>query len=520
MTLSELWYSTQAILPEVILALMICVVIVADMFVRLERSRVVCSALGLLGTALALGALWITPEIGARFFEGSVAFDNFTVLFKLLLLSGTLITMVFILTSRETAGYRHGEQVALVMGATLGGCLLAAAQDFIIFILALETLSLCSYVLAGAIKHERPSAEASLKYLLFGAVASGVMLFGLSYAYGLSGSIQIGEALGAVGRLITSTDPMLTIAGVFTLLLILAGLGFKIAMAPFQFWAPDVYQGAPTPITAFLSVVSKAAGFAALIRMVLPLLEGMMLSSISPTLDMNFVTLLMGILAVVTMTFGNLVALRQTDAKRLLAYSSIAHAGYLLLGLTLMPGQAGVEAIVFYFFIYLFMNLGAFWVVAVIVNRRGTAELEGFRGVAQEAPALCVAMFIFLISLTGLPPTAGFVAKFILFKAVVGAGVANLDQGIITATSSFYFTLAVVGVLNSALSLFYYMKIARAMVFDAPDPGRAPLGAAKWQSGFAVALAIPLLLLLNFGPLERLVSNLFETAPVLVSWMQ
>jgi NADH-quinone oxidoreductase subunit N len=285
------------------------------------------------------------------------------------------------------------------------------------------------------------------------------------------------------------------------LALLLAGLGFKIAMVPFHFWCPDVYQGAPTPITAFLSVVSKSAGFSALLRVMLPFF---LVAKPDLTLNVRFFGLMelpvfFGLLSVVTMTFGNLVALRQTDVKRLLAYSSIAHAGYLLMGLTVY-NRASIEAIFFYFFVYLFMNFGAFWVVIVLINRLGSSDIEKFRGAASKAPYLFAAMFIFLISLTGLPPTAGFVGKFMLFKVVIGAGLTQMTiAGLMTPMAVFYFAVALIGLLNSAISLYYYMKIARSMAFDKPLDDQ-PLGDDLGDRVYATLLAAPTLILLYFAP--------------------
>lgn len=517
MSLSELLQQLGNILPEVILTLTICVVILADMFSPLAHSRLVCGCLALLGTFGAIMALlspYGAPALHSSIdlFRGMIVRDGLAGFFKLLFLLGALATFLFSLRSEEVAGYRQGEYFSLLLGAVLGACFLVSSNNFLMMVLALETLSMCSYVLAGFLKHERPSAEAGLKYMLYGAVASGVMVFGISYLYGMTGTLGIegsmrffSSKIALLGRPVVPLGfaqqllPLL-----LALILVLVGLGFKMAMVPFQFWCPDVYQGAPTPVTAFLSVVSKAAGFAALLRLFLPLftsLEGAALAA------MAHLPVLFGVLAVVTMTFGNLVALRQTDVKRLLAYSSIAHAGYILLGMTVFRPES-LEAMMFYFFTYLFMNLGAFWVVIVLINRLGGAELSRFRGARQKAPFLFWMMFLFLISLTGLPPTAGFIAKFKIFEVVVGAGVAAMQGGALTPKAWFFFALALVGAVNSAISLAYYMKIARVMAFEQPD-NATPIPLDAFDVAYTLVFAVPTVgLLLYFTPILKLVSVL------------
>ncbi len=516
MTLLQLWQNSLSILPEIVLSLTICLVILADMFTPLAYSRTVCGLLSMLGVGWAL----ISVSSGYAFvhhlsipaFDGMLISDGLGAFFKLIFLLGALATMLFSLRSRELAGLRHGEYFGLLLGATLGACFLVSSGNFILFILALETLSMCSYVLAGFLKHDRISAEASLKYMLYGAVASGVMLFGISYLYGMTGTLDIPQTMRIMAAHLNSGGAVFSPAPfLLALVLVLAGLGFKIAMVPFHFWCPDVYQGSPTPVTAFLSVVSKAAGFSALLRLLLPLFDqklgggGLLASSIfANTAAQLHLPVLFGVLSVVTMVLGNLVALRQTDVKRLLAYSSIAHAGYLLLGLTVY-NRAAVEAVLFYFFIYMIMNLGAFWVVIVLINRLGGAEISRFRGVAYKSPFLAAMMIICLFSLTGLPPTAGFMAKLQLFQVVINAGMGAMNGDTITPQAWFYFGLALIGVLNSAVSLYYYMKIAREMALRQPEDERV-LGEDGFDRLYAALFGIPSLLLLHSTPLLVLVS--------------
>jgi NADH-quinone oxidoreductase subunit N len=527
MTLLELWTQAEGLLPELTLSVTLCAVIVADMFAPLRRSMAVCGWLSLAGTLTALGVVAARLPIGGRgsggsvpglnalTFFGAIVHDEISVFFHVLFLLGAAAIVLFSLRSRETAGYRQGEYYSLLLGAVLGACFLVSADNILVFVLGFETLSLCSYVLAGFVKHERLSAEASLKYMIYGAVTSGVMLFGLSYLYGLTGTLAIGDGMGALRDLSAAGGPQ-RLALMMIFVLVLAGIGFKIAMAPFHFWCPDVYQGSPTPVTAFLSVVSTAAGFGALLRLLLPFFMAAPAGPAAHDLPVLF-----GVFSVATMTLGNLVAIRQTDVKRLLAYSSIAHAGYMLLGLTVYTPES-LEAILFYLFVYLFMNLGAFWIVVVLVNRLGGPQIGLFRGVAAKAPFLFFALFVFLIALTGLPPTAGFVGKFMLFKVVVGAGISHMQAadgvggGGQTPMSAFYIALALATVLNSVVSLYYYMKIARVMVFEKAaeadaDRVRAGIGEERAlgddfldRAGAALFLA-PTLGLLYFAPVLDLI---------------
>ena len=510
MTLTDLWSQCNAIAPELVVTLALCLVVFADMFTPLERSRYVCGFIALLGTLAALVIILVRVNIGMSAFRpftfgGMLRHDQLSAFFRILFLLGSAATIFFSMRSRETEEYRQGEYYSLLLGALLGAMFVVGADHFILFFAGFETLSICCYVLAGSLKHERLSAEAGLKYMIYGAIASGIMLFGISYIYGITGRLSITDGLTALA--ILGTQKLVHPVALFLILtFVLAGIGFKIAMVPFHFWCPDVYQGAPTPITAFLAVVSKAAGFAALLRVMLPFFAVAKSSFAAYGNDLAQVQLpvFFGILAVVTMTFGNLVALRQTDVKRLLAYSSIAHAGYLLMGMTVYEASS-IEAMFFYLFIYLFMNLGAFWVVIALINRVGSAEIARFRGAAFRTPFLFVAMFIFLISLTGLPPTAGFVAKFMLFKVVVGAGLTQMSAaGALTPMAGFYFAVALIGVLNSAISLYYYMTIIRAMAFEMPEEG-SPLADNALDRVYAAAFAVPTLALLYFAPVFELI---------------
>ncbi len=508
-TLADVARDCALILPELTLVATLCLILLWDAALPLARSRrMAWPMIGGLGLALLLvligyGKHPVLASPGPVYaFSGMIVVDKLGDFFKVVFLLGTLGVVLFTLRSTELKDYRQGEYYTLMLGAVLGGAFLASSNNLLMLVLSLETLSLCSYVLVGYVKHDRLSAEASLKYILYGAVASAVMLFGVSYIYGMAGTLDLSRVFHGLA---SGEDNGLAVLIAFVL--VIGGLGFKMAAVPFHFWAPDVYQGAPTPITAFLSVVSKAAGFAALLRVFLPLfaVEGAVIpdnvlairGALLTTIQDAHLALLFWILSVATMTLGNLVAIVQKDVKRLLAYSSIAHAGYILMGMTVF-NNAALEAMLFYFFVYLFMNLGAWLVVVVLREVTGSSELSAYRGLAWRNPFLFTMMFIFLISLTGIPPTAGFLGKLQIFYVVVGAGLA--EGLVLSPASMFYISLAIIGGINTAISLYFYMRIAKVMVFDRPEAER-PLRLPAFDSVSLAAYGAPvLLLILIYGP--------------------
>lgn len=362
-----------------------------------------------------------------------------------------------------------GEFYALLLGVTLGMVLLASAVDMLMLFLSLEMVSLFSYIMVGYLSTERQSNEASLKYILFGAVSTGSMLYGITLLFGLTGTtkmIQIREmiAQGVSGGNNATTFLVATV-------LLLAGFGFKTAAVPFHFWCPDVYTGAPTPVTAFLSVAPKAAGFATLIRF---FFTGMSNSSGNgswgPLAAVNW-SLLVLLISVVTMTLGNIAALRQDNMKRMLAYSSIAHAGYIFMGTVVLTSQ-GLQAVLVYLITYLFMNLGAFLVVIEIYNLTGSFDLNDYRGLWRRSPFLTISMSIFMLSLMGIPPFAGFFGKLYVFGAAVNHNLA---------------WYAVVGALNSVVAVYYYARVIKTMVIE-PGEGGASDGLIRlsWTSQLLV----------------------------------
>tara|TARA_B100000029_G_scaffold507856_1_gene593424 strand:- start:525 stop:1724 length:1200 start_codon:yes stop_codon:yes gene_type:complete len=348
--------------------------------------------------------------------------------------------------SSEIKNIDKGEYYTLLLTVLLGLMLMVSSMNLIMIYLAIETVSIASYILAGMKTADKASNEASLKYVIFGSFASGIMLYGMSWLYGISGSTNIIEIHNS---LLGLWEDSFTIY--MAIIFILAGIGYKISMVPFHYWTPDVYEGAPTPITAFFSVAPKAAGIAMFIRVMHHLFtENGFVADIHPILNVEW-QFLVAVLAAGTMTIGNFLAIQQTNVKRILAYSSIAHAGYMLMSATILSENA-VKAIMFYLVVYLFMNLGAFIFAIFISNKLDIEDVDDYKGLGFRTPLNASLMVLFLVSLTGLPPTAGFIGKVYLFSALI-------------ESQSFYW-LAVVGILNSVVSLYYYFNIARSLWLD------------------------------------------------------
>ena len=484
------WSDLAHFLPESILMGVFLLALLADIVVR-GRHPVAPFLVTLAGLLAALAfAVADLPQEPRTVLGDLLIVDGMATFFRILFILASLAVVLFAWASEEIMGRgreHRGEFYALTALLTAGMCVMAEAREIVMVFLAVEMVGLTSYVMAGYMRRSLRSTEASLKYVIYGGVSSGIMLYGLSLLYGLTGQ----TTFGGIQRVLAAgaVDPF---ALLVVMVLILAGLGYKIAMVPFHFWAPDVYEGAPTPVAALFSVGPKAAGFALMIRFFYgtmvagPLTE----TGAVPLLRQVDWPLLIAVLSVVTMTFGNVVALRQNNIKRMLAYSSIAHVGYLLMGFLLLT-QAGLQAILFYLLVYAIMNLGAFLFVVAINNRLRSEELEDYAGLGFRAPWAAAMMIVFLFSLTGLPPTAGFIGKFYLFAEVM-----NRE----------YFWLAIVGVLNSVISLFYYMRIARAMYFTAAPDGAEPrLALSPLHMVVLAALAVPTLVFgIYWAPLKAM----------------
>ena len=473
-------------LPELAVTATILLLVLVHVAGTNRRSPA-AALLSLAGVGAALLLTAFQPgSPGDSLFEGMVALDGFAVFFKALTALATIVVVFMSMDSEELAGRSQAEYYIFLLSVLLGMFLLAAATDIVMLYLALELVSIPSYLLAGYLKGRESSTEASMKYVVYGATASGVMIYGFSLLFGLTGTTQIGE----IGRALAlgKTALPLYLAAV----MVAVGFGYKIAAVPFHMWSPDVYEGAPIPVTAFLSVGPKAAGFAVLVRFFYTVFatpgaaEGAW--TLSSTVDW---TLLFSVLSAATMTVGNLVAISQKNVKRLLAYSSIAHAGYMLMGFVLLT-PAGIKAILFYLVVYLFMNLGAFYVVILVANGTRSEEISDYSGLGSRAPFAAVSLAIFLFALTGIPPFSGFIGKVYLFAEVIHRGI---------------YWLVLVAAINSAISLYYYARIVKVMFLeDAKE--QAELSLPAFPKAILCLLVIPTLVLgVYWEPVSRVAAN-------------
>ena len=469
LSLTDFWY----ILPELVLTAGLLLVLVLEAATPKERHGwLAWLSVAVLGaTAVAL-----IPFVGlnATVSRGLMAVDGFGIFFKLVFLLAAALTILISKRYLEIEGARPGEYYFLVLCATLGMMFMAGGIDLLTIFIGLETMAVSFYILAGFLKPNRRSNEAGVKYYVLGAFSLGILLYGMSLLYGITGTTRLREIAEVL-----ATQP----AGIglkLGVVLVIAGMAFKIAAVPFHMWAPDVYEGAPTPITAFLSVGSKAASFAMLLRIVL---EGL------PAVSAEWRELLY-MLAVLSMVVGNIAALTQGNVKRMLAYSSIAHAGYVLIGVVAGTPR-GVTATLIYIMIYAFMQMGAFAVLALLRDRDVIGdELKDLSGLYFRNRPAAIAMLIFMLSLGGIPPTAGFMGKFWIFGAAIESG---------------YVWLAVIGVLMSAVSLYYYFRVVVFMWLK-EEVSTAPLRLSP-ALGLAVAVALVGTLVLGMYP-----ARMFEFA--------
>lgn len=433
------------LLPAIQVLVTALVVLLRDLFFKEHESRGFLALVSLLGLALAAGesiALWGLP--GSTFNDGFVL-DDFAIFFTLIFLLAAALTILSSIEYIRAAGIQEGEFYALILFATVGMIVMAAANDLLVFFLGLETMSVAVYVLSGMWRSDARSSEAAMKYFVMGAFATGFLLYGIALIYGATGSSNLNQI---ADFLVAQSDdwPVYLVGGGFLLLI---GFAFKVGAVPFHFWVPDVYEGAPTPVTGFMAVAVKAAAFAAWVRI--------LAHKLAP-LDADW-TVPLWTLAIATMTFGNLLALGQTSVKRMLAYSSIAHAGYLLIPLVVGEEWGGMP-LLFYVGAYTLMTFGAFAVLGCLAESNDSREsYRDFAGLGFRRPFLGLAMSIFMLSLAGFPPLAGFVGKFYVFRSAVLAG---------------YLGLAILGVLNSLLSVAYYLRVIVAMYMEEGGaPGRS-----------------------------------------------
>jgi NADH-quinone oxidoreductase subunit N len=493
------------ILPELIVGLAAVVVMIVDAFSR-PRQRLLTgtlSLLSLLAAAVASIWLWVARPLTTSAFNGMIVLDELRLSFTLIFLIVSILTILIATIWIETENLPAGEFHSLLLFATAGMMLMASAGDLVIIFLGLEILSIATYVLAGFRRTDTRSNESSLKYFILGSFASAFLLYGIALIYGATATNTLPGTTNITtiaARLDQSLYPPLLFAGIAMLLV---GFGFKIATAPFHVWTPDVYEGAPTPVTAFMAAGPKAAGFASFMRVFLfgfPIVTAA--ASTAGFAHKAWVGAL-AIMAALTMTIGNVVAIVQNNVKRMLAYSSIAHAGYALVGFVAAgaavdPAQrsAAVTAVVFYLLTYAVMNMGAFAVVTIIARKGDQRnDVEDYNGIGFSSPALAFSLSIFLLSLLGMPLTAGFMGKIMVFSAAVNQG---------------YVWLVVLGVLNTAISAYYYLRLIIVMFFRertaAWEPPRVP-------ASVAVALILTIVGVFYLGLFPGRVINAFSPKP-------
>lgn len=418
------------ILPEVLLLTLGILILIIDPFMKKDTVRRPFlgwfTAIGLL-LILCVSILFGRPAAPALVFGGMLRFDWIGFLFKMLFLFSAGVTALFFMDTENLSN--HAEAYLLLLAASLGMCLMASSADLVMLYLAIETTSIPLYILAGFLTANERSTEAGFKYMLFGALTSAVLLYGFSLIYGFTGKTNLYEL-----SIHFSNFDLVAISISF---LVLAGLAFKVSLFPFHFWAPDVYEGAPTPVAGFLSTASKAAGFAVILRL---------LTAVFPVVSPNW-SLILAVLATLTMTIGNFIAFTQKSVKRLLAYSSISHAGYAMIGMVAFS-QLGFASVVFYLIAYILTNLLAFGVVGIVGRATGSDDFPAFNGLSRRNSGLALGTLVAFLSLAGMPPFGGFVGKVFVFLAAVNSG---------------WIWLAVVGVLNSIVGLYYYLNVLKSV---------------------------------------------------------
>ena len=460
----------QLLMPELIIALTLLIVLVFDLFDSISKS--ILGWMTIVGSGIAL---WVSIQmhqagtVGTQF-NDMFKVDSFSLFFNIIFLVSTILVALISMSYLSRDDRKQGPYYLLILLATLGMMLMAAGNELIIVFLGLELMSLSLYVLAGYFRDNPASSEAGMKYLLLGAFASAFFLYGIALIYGGAGTTNvpaIAEALTAPNK-----SPLL-LAGMF---LLIVGFGFKVAIVPFHQWAPDVYEGAPTTIAAFISAGPKAAGFAAFLRIFMEAL---------PSLQVEWSSVVI-VLAMLTMTVGNVIAIAQTSIKRMLAYSSIAHAGYVLIGLA-AANNDGISSAMLYLLVYCVMNIGAFGAVILAKTEDGESlMISDYAGLGLRKPLLAMFMTIMLLSLAGFPPTAGFVGKFYVFKSAVQAG---------------HIWLVIVGAINTAISAFYYLRVVVTMYMREPEE---ELSFTAYPSTLVVGLILAAIGVLLIGVLPSL----------------
>ncbi len=480
----------HALAPEIVLSIVLAAVLVADLVFDETKKWVVpaIASFGLLATFVPILTLALYGDDVRSMVGGAYVVDNFALVLKGLFVIVGYVVLLMSSTYVEEGDYYEGEYYFLLLAALMGMVVMASSRDLITIFVALETLSIPAYILAGWRKRDLKSNEASLKYYLLGVLASAVMLYGMSLIYGFTGTTLLRD-IGTQLAGDVAHNPLVT----FAILFVIIGFAFKVSAVPFHSWAPDTYEGAPTPVTAFLSVASKTGGFVALFQLVFIGFFG----------RDDVWAPLFGVLAVLTMTVGNLVALRQTNIVRMLAYSSIAQAGYILVPLAVAgtspdAAHSALTASIVYLLVYAAMNLGAFAIVLAVARKTRSGEISSFGGLFEYAPGLAVLMTIFLFSLAGIPPLAGAWAKIFIFRAVLDAG------------TGWAVALGVAAAVNSVIALFYYANVARQMwMSPVPDGDRTPI---KVPTSLVTALGITAVVVVVVGVYPQLFAHFGDLA--------
>lgn len=462
----------HGILPEVIVVATLLVVLLVDLVLpnRAKWTLPGIAAIGLVLAAIPLATLWVSDH-NRVLFGGSYVVDQFALVLKGLFLVTAYAVLFLSFNTIEEGPYYRGEFYFLLLSAVAGMMLMASARDLIVVFIAFEALSTPGYLLAAWKKYDLRSNESGLKYFILGVVSTAIMLYGMSLLYGLSGTTRFSELAHRLGEIGASSDQFPLMA--MGVVMVLIGLAFKVSAVPFHFWAPDTYEGAPIPVTAFFSTAVKAGGFVGLIVLVF--------SGLSANSDIW--QPMMWILAAVTMTVGNVIALRQTNMVRMLAYSSIAQSGFILAPLAVVGNSPessalALQSAVVYLGIYTVMNLGAFAVVIAVSRRTKSGEISSYNGLWRSAPGLAVTLALFLASLTGIPPLGGWLAKFTVFRALVVDG----------QTSSY--VLAAIAVVNSVIAAYYYLAVVRRMFFEDEAPELTTTAPAHPPAPLSLAIAV------------------------------
>ncbi len=480
----------HALAPELVLAAGICLVLLVDLFVPAHRRWITgtISGLVLLGALLPVVTLAVVggdvrDVLSGEGISGRYVVDNFALVLKALFLLSGYVVVLLSTNEMDDGGYYQGEYYVLLLSSVLGMVMMASSRDLVSVFVALEFLSIPAYMMAAWKKRDRKSNEAGVKYYLLGVFASAVMLYGMSLLYGIAGSTQ----LTVIGEKITLSGPQTGIQ-VVGVVFVIVGFAFKVSAVPFHTWAPDTYEGAPTPVTAFLSVASKAAGFVGLMIMVY----------LAFPLARDVYRPFLWVLAALTMTVGNLVALKQKNLVRMLAYSSVSQGGFILMALAMAftngSEESSLRAIIVYLIIYAATNLGAFAVVIAVARRTRSAEISSYAGLFNYAPGLTVMMTLFLASLAGIPPLGGWYAKFGAFRAAVDAG------------GGWGYTIAIIGAANAVVATAYYITVMREMWMK-PVPEGADTSAVKVPASLVAALTITGLATLAFGVVPGIIAK-------------